>query len=132
LSATRVHLAPLGLPPIGIVEIETMPLQGADAMPFARVGKGEKFARLYAPVEGYKRGMAHVFFGRIRGFFKLNWFVLTDIFLHASTSGPVTLPSAKALMRHAMRFKPRHSALRSIDSWSPFLTAELNALNMAS
>jgi len=122
----------LGLPRIGVVEIETMPLQGADAMPFARVGKGEKFARLYAPVEGYKRGMAHVFFGRTRAFFRLNWRVSTDFFLHTSTSEPVTLPSAKALMRHAMRFKPRHSALRSIDSRYPFLHAALNALSMAS
>jgi len=47
------------------------------------------------------------------GRFKLKKVVLTVFFLHVSTSFPDTFPSPKAPMRQSMRFKPRHSALRS-------------------
>merc|ERR1719172_66452 len=39
-----------------------------------------------------------------------------DFFLQATTSSLVTLPPAKALIKHCMRCRPLHSACRSFSS----------------
>jgi hypothetical protein len=124
LSATRLHLHAFGLPPRGFVSISLTPLHSADGLPFAKTGSGWNSALLYAPVEGYNLGTTHFLRGGTFGYLMFKSLVLCVFFLHASTSLLVTLPSAKAFMRHDMRFKPRHSALRSFSSRRTFLSKE--------
>merc|ERR1719359_1961320 len=114
---TRSHLHDAGLPAAGSVETSATPVHSlASTWPFAKIGRGVNSAFLYAAVVGYKSGTSHFTRSGSLGYLMFRWSVLCVAALHASISLFSTLPSLKALMMQCIRFKPLHSALRSISS----------------